>query len=302
MNVTTKELARTQESSLNYLKSITQPLPTKCSKYLCCKCIVDAQRGCRVPHLLVTHAPYSAQQQDSILHELLVYESSDGSFKECGLKFESPKSAIPDDMDNVYHLMDGPVVIWTEGTNIHIVCGPKYSQTFIDLQTIATDLELNKVERMWCYCAEEDIPPQSFFLLIKLLLKKTKYMQEFGAKEWMCLKVEVQGNLPLDLIPFGAEAVQIPDLIPSHYGCIATCIASHRHFCIDGTSGAMLEKTVFIVGTELQQVVIIEEGALRHAIPIHFTPRHVVAMQVRWKGVSYSLLRWTFFFFADTGG
>ena len=96
--------------------------------------------------------------------------------------------------------------------------------------------------------------------------------REFGDREWLCIKIPLDEEI--------AVAVRIPDLIPCSYGYIITCMISHKCYCVDQFSGDLVEKVLYLVGTELHQVVIIEGGVRKYVLLLDFVPHQVAAITV----------------------
>lgn len=259
-----------------------QLLSSQFIKCLACKSIVDSSSGWKTPHLLVTHAP----QQNRVLHEILACDSN-GLFEPCELKFEVERGTLSEERS--YDLLDGPTVVWTEGTYVHMVRGARMEQEVsIDLRTTAPEVKVERIGRLWCVTSIDENDRSCVLLLMQLLLKETDHhLTEFGtARKWMCLEVQLQeANLSLNFDPLvvsGTKACRVPDVIPSDYGCVATCVAPHKSVHFDVTTGALLERVQFLVGTEYQQVVMIEGGAVSHVIPLQYTPRQVTAVKVHY--------------------
>lgn len=250
----------------------TQLLPSKC---LTCENILDSHTGWRAPHLLVvTHTP---QHRNFITYELLACDPS-GSSEPCGLQFAVKTSDLPIS-DECYHLLDGPTVVWSQGRRVHIVHGENLEQDSVDLPTIAPHLNLEKIEKIWCIPSlDEDMYP-SILLLVQLQPKEADYNRDFGALDFICLLVRLHGDKS-SWNSKGIKVVRVPDVVPLDYGCIATCVASHRCSSIEESSGALMRGVVFVVGTKYKQVVLCEGGSVTHVIPLQDIPRHVIAIKV----------------------
>ncbi len=277
--ISVKKFTRAKEDDNRYeLKQCfdKKHLPFGPSKCLACKCVLDYFSGWQLPYLLVTHKPQSALKKKCTIHELLVCESS--AFETCGLQFEVLENDLP--CDDHFHLLDGPTVVWKKGMCVHIVHGPELEQMSLNLQTIFPDLKINEITRMWSFNDLEGRYLNSILLFVQISLKEAISLGEFGKCEWLCLKVQLQDK-------FTEVAVRVPDLVPFNYGYIATCIAALSSLCVDKKSGAMIERMVFLIGTEYQQVVVIESGAVRSVVPLQYVPYQLVAMKVRTVALSH---------------
>ncbi len=259
--------------------SSSQKVPSKFTRILTCRNIVDSFSGWRAPHLLVAGAA-AALTQDLVLHELLMLDHH-GRFEECGLQFGVKESDLPAarEGDSGYHLLHGPTVVWSQDTKIHIVHGEDMKQMTVEINKIAPELKLNKIRNMWCMTRSGNEGLPCVLLLLQLLLRGVDYSREFGAREWLCLQVQLPGEYPF-LEPSSAAVTRVDDVIPPDYGCIANCISTHREHHADGGNGGVLEKMVFLVGTEYQQVVLIDGGIPRHAIPLQDAPQRLLAVKV----------------------
>lgn len=254
---------------------------TKYKKYLTCKNVLDCCTGWASPHLLVTHTPH----EDCTTHELLVCGPSSGEFEACGLQFDVKEDDLP--TEDLYHLLDGPTVVWKRETRVHIVHGANLEQVSVDVQKSATNLKVEKVREMWCVRSEGgdggDHSSSSILLLLQLQVEETNSYnyREFGAREWVCLQVQLREN---SLLGGYAETevpvVRVQGVIPPDYGCIATCVAVHRWFHVDERGGALVERVVYLVGTEYRQVVLVEGGMVRQVIPLQDLPLSVVPVKV----------------------
>lgn len=245
-------------------------------KCLLCQNILDSCTGWRSPHLLVAHTP----QQNLTTHELMVC-TSDGYFESCGLQFDIKGADLPS--DGRYHLLDGPTVVWQQATHVHIVHGQNMEvKMVVDVQKMAPHhLTLKGIQNMWCILSDDTDGCPIVLLLVQLLLltgAESSNSREFGGLEWMCLQVRLQDDMLLGLP--GMKTTKIPNLVPSDYGCIATCITSHKSFRVDHSTGAMRESLLFVVGTRYQQVVLIEDGTVRSVISLLTLPQHIVAVKV----------------------
>lgn len=277
--VTTRQFSRSQDGKIFHDNLDTQKLPFShdTCRVLANSCILDFSSGLKTPHLLVTAARHPASKH--ITQEILVCSRNSAIiFESCGLQFEIPNDVFPITEDTgTYHLLDGPTVVWSKAVHVHIVHGKSLDHISVDLHTLAPDLGLNEIRRLWCVlCYEGEARSCSILVCIQLLLQGSVPTREFGDREWLCAKLLLEEGR--------ASAVRIPDFIPCSYGYITTCMISHKSYCVDQSSGALLEKVLYLVGTELHQVVIIEDGARKHVLPLDFVPHQLAAMMVSLHG------------------
>ena len=275
-----KYQAKTSKASHNL------PL-SKSSKCLKCEAITDLCTGWTAPHLLVSHVP--APQALSYTHELLAYSPGDGVFTEQGLLFEVDEDDLPTETDGEgegYHLLDGPTVLWKQGATVHIVHGPNLEQVCVTVRRPGVAVE--RVRKMWCVQGRaggggSEGGNVCVLLMLQLVLKEgggNRY-REFGEREWMCLEVTLKdGSRQMDCFQT-LEAKRIPNLIPADYGYIASCVVPY--WCSemdDGYRGGLVERLGFAVGTEYQQVVLVEGGRMKQVISLQDTPQHIVPLKV----------------------
>ena len=274
--ITIQRLAQTHVTNRSYdlqLFSEAQTLSPAFKAALTCRTVLDCSTGWRCPHLLVAHAPL----QGLITHELLVCNSK-GFFEACELKFAVKKREVP--LDGGYHLLDGPTMVWQQGLCVHIVCGEKLEHEVVDILTLVpSNHEVEKIRNLWCVPDRDQDGRPSILLMLQLQLKEADYPREFGDLDWMCVRAQLHKDAVWE--SSGVKAVRVASVIPSDYGCIATCVIALRHLAFGGSSGVTVEGVVYAVGTQYQQVVLFEGGRVRHVIPLQDIPQHVVAVKVR---------------------
>ena len=235
--------------------------------------IQDFSSGLKIPHLLIT--PTNQPASTHITHEILVCsDTSTTTFESCGLQFEIPKDSFPvTEGGTTYHLLDGPTVVWNKKTHVHIVHGKGLCHTSVDLHTLAPNLRMKEIRKLWCgMCYKGETLSFSILICVQLLMLGSVPTREFGDREWLCIKIPLDEEI--------AVAVRIPDLIPCSYGYIITCMISHKCYCVDQFSGDLVEKVLYLVGTELHQVVIIEGGVRKYVLLLDFVPHQVAAITV----------------------
>lgn len=256
-----------------------QVLSSVFDRCLTCGVVLDCYTGLRSPHLLVVaHTP---QHRDLVVHKLLAC-GPNGSFEQCGLQFAVKGPDLPS-CDDCYHLLDGPSVVWNQGRSVHLVHGENLEQDSVDLLTITHNLNLERIENMWCVPGNDRNGHPTPLLLVQLRLKEKR---DFGYFDFLCLQVQLQDDKLRGSL--GTKIKRVPDAIPLEYGCIAMCVTCHT----EESSGAMLEGVVFLVGTKYQQVVLCENGRVTHVIPLQDIPRHVVAIKVSIESLISTCMWW----------
>ena len=240
---------------------------------LAIKCILNFTSGVQLPHALI--AAGNQPSSSNITLEILVCKhKSIMVLKNCGLQFKIPKEVFHSCEDMTYHLLDGPTVLWHQGTFVHIVHGQGLNHVSVGVHTLAPNLRLKKIRRLWCQmCYEGEVQSPCILIFVQVLLQCRIPTREFGDREWLSAKIPLQEG-------GGISAVRVADSIPQSYGCVITCVTSHKSYCVDQCSGTLLEKESHLVGTELQQVVILEDGASKHVLSLDFIPHQLVSMTV----------------------
>lgn len=249
----------------------------KFEKFLATRCILDAFTGYRTSFLLAARSLRSALQL-----EMLVMGDTSGTFEECGLQFEISCSKFPED-DSSYQLLDGPTVCWSKGPHVYVAHGSNLEQTSINVQRVAAHLKVDKIRRLWCFSHSDSKGTCSSLLLFaQLSLREPRHPGEFGRCEWVTVEVDLRACLSFVAVETEPKATLVqPDPIPCDYGYIATCITSHRTLHLDRTSGALLEKMSFLVGTEYEQVIHVQDGTLLHVVSLQCVPHQITVIQVK---------------------
>lgn len=280
--ITTQRLTQTQANNRRYglqLLEESQNLP-EFYNCLTCSIILDSCTGWRAPHLLVVAG--KSQHENLVTHELLACVAN-GSFEPCCLEFAVKRDDLPSSGE-CYHLLDGPTVVWHKGTCVHVVHGENLERDSVDLTRLVLHTKVEKIENMWCFSSTDEDGYSLVLLLLQLQLRDAPdFQREFGNMDFICLEVRLQEDTLL--CSSGFKVLQVPSVIPSDYGCMATCVASHKRFPIEEGSGAMLEGVVFLVGTKYEQVVVCEDRNVIHVITLQDIPRHVVAVKVHKPGM-----------------
>ena len=230
--------------------------------------VLDQLDGLYAPFLLTRRSLSHPAVEKTCTHQLWKYST----FRKA-LHFHDTFEAPILELGESCHIMDGPVVLWTEGDKLH-------------LQTSARHLALNlrtysqfpptaplAVTAFWAFGHPRDDE-------MALLFVQTEDIgcspgAPVAEREWLCLEAKVNG---LD-----AELVPASKFIPSDYGLIATCIALHRSHVANRTANCIAFRHLFVVGTSFKQVVVFEDGRPLHVIPVLMVPTMVTASEVRYS-------------------
>lgn len=237
--------------------------------------------GKQAPFLLVKR--HAFQRDEAETHELLRYDAG------CLTKhsqFEIAKSQLPE--KESYCILDGPSVIWSEGANIHLSFTSAEETNFMTRHSVNVQMFCNggftssrmEIDKFWAIDwneNEDGTASTAILLLIRLeshSTGQTFMLTDSETHDWLLLLVTLQGDADLQIEP-------LPDvlLIPSDYGCIATCIAPHRVYSV-GSCGEVVSKCQFIVGTSYKQIVIFDNGRLVRCVSLQYVPETIIPMEV----------------------
>ena len=278
-------------------------LPLRADHVQACEVAEDFSSGVRVPFVLITHRLGASQLASgrACTHELLVCNvnaDGRGGNLESYSRFNVPKSYLPDDAAS-YVILDRPTVVWSEGAQIHMACstatnpGSMLQQSFgiQDRMFIGEAAESGTEFSVGCFWAFNWLgngtnAGNTLLLFIRVspvsawnenqgdMEVETRVSADSPHQFWLCLQV-VAVSESGDL-----QVTRLSDsLVPSDYGFIATCIALNRSYSVND-SGEIFSKFQFVVGTSYQQVVVFENGAMLHCIPMQCTPERIYTMEV----------------------
>ena len=233
--------------------------------------------GMPAPFLLVEHHPISGTK----MFQLVRYVAADGG---CFMKhghFEFAKPQLPNNID--FRILNGPSVVWSEGTNIHLACTGAQGLNHMTLHSLnvqETIKQKMKIDKFWAFDWDQNECEDDTTILLFIRVQSCTAEEENGdtgldkmSHDWLQLLITVQDtDLQMEHLPDSS-------LIPSDYGCIATCIAQ-RWFCYVTSCGEIVSKCQFIVGTSYQQVVVFNEGAPLHCVSLQYVPEKVLSMEV----------------------
>ena len=229
-----------------------------------CGVLLNSYNGLATPHVLVSEIPISARANYKILSH---GGSADGDSWKTVVKFQISEELCPE--SNNFHLLDGPCVIWDKGPYIHTACGRSMNVTSLDVRSVAPNLCISKVTKVWC---ESDYNPSPFIRLgVQVHLQDAISTREFGDREWLSIEVCLKG------VPILNRAL---DFIPGYYGYIVTCITTLTEYLHNQFTGAVMENRLYIIGTELRQVIVVVDGKVEYVLSLDFMPQQLSSMKV----------------------
>ncbi len=180
-----------------------------------------------------------------------------------------------------FHLLDGPRVIWTTGSCINVASGTSMKSNSLDLNSVLPESsKVDGIIKVWC--ESQQGPSPLIRLGIQAHLKQVS-MREFGDREWFCVEINMNGVPTLSLVP---------DFIPSCYGMIATCMVTCTEFVFDQLAGSLRERVRRVIGTELEQVVMVEDGLVEdNVLSLDYVPHKLLTLAVSAKTtISYCVM------------
>ena len=256
----------------------------------------DNIHGVCSPFLLMTYG-------QSRSCNLLIFDHADGQLKTYG-RFESSHSGRGGEgwgftSSRDVLIMDGPTVVWSENGYIHLACcNPSHQSLPLTMVkgTVQLKAERNardlleasdggmKIDRLWAFDGWADGSSEESDITLLLFLSVTWQ----GNMESVEGKVGETSQWLSLLLTWAVSADSTPQvkyldpdsLIPSDYGCIATCIALHSSHVVNSATGGICPQSRFLVGTTYQQTVIFESGYLLYCVPLNGVPGKVVSMEV----------------------
>lgn len=236
--------------------------------------------GMPAPFLLVEHQPRS----DTKTFELLRYVAVDGGCFVKHTQFEFAKSRLPDGID--FCILNGPCVMWSEGTNIHLACTGAQGLNHMTLHSLNVQenfREKMKIDKFWAFDWNQNEHEASAMSLLFIRVQSCSAGEENRepietglenvSPDWLLLLITMQEP---DL---QVEHLSDSSLVPRDYGCIATCITQHWFYHV-GSCGEVFSKCQFIVGTFYQQVIVFNEGTPLHCVSLQYVPEKVMSMEV----------------------
>ena len=159
-----------------------------------------------------------------------------------------------------FQLLNGPnLVVVGESCKVTILnCGDsKQAPLSVDLASLFKR-EIS-IERCWAFDWEDECI---------LLMARLKSDNE--KSYWANLTVDKQCG----------RVTQSIEHVPFEYGCIATCIDTHEFVSMSRVSGEFEIHRRFTVGTNFNQVLVFERGALQHCVIVSAPPKRVVILEV----------------------
>ena len=230
--------------------------------------VLDQLDGLYAPFLLTRHSFPPPAVEKTCTHQLWKYSSSRRALHMCHT-FEAAPLQPNQHGGGRYQLMDGPVVLWTEGEKLHLQTSTRHLTLNLRTYSQFPPTAPLAVTAFWAFGHPRDDD-------MALVFVQTEGCSPGGPgaeREWLCLEAKVNGLC--------AEPVPANKFVPRDYGSIATCIAVHRSHVVNGTAGCIVARHFFVVGTAYKQVIVLHDGQPLHIIPVLLAPTMVTASEVR---------------------
>lgn len=188
-------------------------------------------------------------------------------------------------------ILDGPIVVWIEGSQLQIMhtssdCSQKMLRRTYNLENLISDhFCLVKVMDLWPFLWMDetinsfDIDCMSLFIVfLKLNVAiEAASPDSQSTTEWVCLQIKLSF-----LEGLAVKLLQESDFIPRDYGSISMCVALHKSYSAGLSSGDIASKRQFLVGTEYHQVVLLDEGKPLQCVALKYVPYQICLINVSW--------------------
>ncbi len=258
-----------------------------------CEVVVDERTGTRNLFLVLSQPQgslVSASRQGTTVYRMLTYSPTRRKLLHYGEEVFPAISTEDSRGVSRLSILDGPIVVWTEGYQLQVMHPDSDHSHKILRQTynldnlVSAHFRLVKVVDLWPF-PWTDETVNSFtidccslfivFLKLKVAAKATSSNDQ-SITEWVCLQVKLSRSLQ----GLAVKLLQESLLIPRDYGCISTCVALHRSYCAGLSSGDIGSKRQFLVGTEYRQVVLLHEGRPLQCVALKFLPCEINLLDV----------------------
>ena len=261
-----------------------------------CEVVLDERTGTRNLFLVLSQPQgplvSTSGWRTTTVYRLLTYSPSRRKLLHYGEEEALGLAAISaeDPPVSKISILDGPIVVWTEGCQLQVMHSDSDHSNKILRQTynlenlISDHFRLVKVIDLWPFSwTDETLNSVSIecsslfiaFLKLKVAAEATS-SNDHSITVWVCLQVKLSRS-PQGL---SVKLLRESTLIPRDYGCISTCVALHRSYCAGLSSGDIGSKNRFLVGTEYRQVVLLHEGRPLQCVPLKFTPCEISLLSV----------------------
>ena len=247
-----------------------------------CEVVMDAK--CGTKRLFISSLPRRSNGQAASC-KLLVYSRSERRVVEYG-RCQPQNQTTPEDVKTV-SILDGPVVVWTEGKRLQIMYAPadhshnkKMMLRTYNLEDLISDgYQLRSVDNVWPFLwpKERDMYDVgcSSVIVAFLKLKVTAAIDNQCMDEWVCLQLKLH---PQRLI---VKLLQEAEFVPRDYGCIASCLAIHKSYSVCLSTGDIAPTCKFLVGTKYHQVVLLQGGVVMRCVALNYVPNQISPLDVR---------------------
>ena len=257
-----------------------------------CEVVVDERSGTRNLFLLLSQPQrplVSTSGKETTVYRLLIYSLARRKLLNYG---EETLAISAEDLrvDKI-SILDGPIVVWIEGSQLQIMhTGSDRSLSILrqtyNLENLISDhFCLVKVMDLWPFVWTNetinsfDIDYTSLFVVFMKLKVAAEAASPDGQSttEWVCLQVNLSSLKGLTV-----KLLRESDFIPRDYGSISTCVALHKSYSAGLSSGDIASKRHFLVGTQYRQVVLLYEGKPLQCVALKYVPYQISLINVSW--------------------
>lgn len=258
-----------------------EPAEGTCIK--ACRVVLDEKYGTKNLFLFSIQRPTASKSgTETTVYSLVTYSSaSERQTLHCMHTTESKR--LPSEELGRVSILDGPIVVWSEGKQLQVLYPVDHSHRMLrqtyDIENLISDgYRLTKVDDVWPFLLSEerdifDVNCSSLLVFLKL-----KIMSDPGDQsitEWVCLQIKL---CPQGLV---VKLLRESELIPRDYGRISTCVAVHTGYSASLTTGDIVTKCQYLVGTEHSLVVVLHRGAMVQSVSLKYVPCQIALLDVR---------------------
>lgn len=259
-----------------------------------CEVVLDENSGTKKLFLVLSHpqsSPMSAALPEPMVFRLLEYSHSRRKLLNYGEPLPITAAAV--DLSKVA-ILDGPVVVWSEGHQLKVVYAASNRPNTIPLQQayileslIADQFHLEQVMDVWPFLWEDETTfanpfdiycISKFVVFLKLKVASTADASLDGqfTVEWVCLLFKlssVEEGLAVSLL-------RESEFVPREYGCISSCVTLYKSYAASSSSGDVSSRNQFLVGTEYCQVVLLQKGVPLQFVELKYVPYQISLIDV----------------------
>ena len=255
-----------------------------------CGVALDAKRGLKSIFLVSFRGP--SLKSATALYSILTYSPSTRKVARYGESLVNSQpftGSTPPDVGSLT-ILDGPVVVWSEGKQLLTMYAVNHTHKKLQRQTynieklVSSGYHLLKVTSVCPFSWAEERDPihgeWSPILIVFVKLSVAKDDDTFSdgdsiITEWVCLKVKHRRE------SLSVKLLKEAEFIPRDYGRISTCVTLHKSYGVDLSSGDITSKYQFLVGTEYCQVVLLHCGVVLRCVALKYVPIQIALLNVR---------------------